>query len=215
MIENWRLSGDHRGRPKEPSIRRCEPSAPMSHTPAWALGMEPGLSRKTIRSSAGEKSGQFPGPRSLTNRRSPSSSIDFKCERLKSALPTAMPGVASKTMRRPSCDHDGDPHWLTRGSGSLAMSVAAPPSAAIRYRPTWPAVADGRAGCRRSCSTSRATAWAATSSPAFRPAAALCPWARTNPQAGSPIDKPSSAPMIVRRTMRELLGGVCFRPTSR
>ena len=181
----------------------------MSQMPAWAPATPPGLSRKTIRSSVGEKSGQFPGPRSFATRWSPSSSIDYKCE-------TVEVGFPDRDARRGVED---DAPAVVRPRRRTALVLAGirlvgderglPPLASIRYRPTWPAVAEGRAGWLRSCSTSRATAWPRASCTAFplaaaaRAGAAGGPWAWTNPQA----DRLSRVQTIVSRTMSELLEG--------
>ena len=187
---NWWPSGDQRGRPYPPSCRRPVPSAFMSQTPDSAPGTAPGLSRKITRSPDGERPGQLPGPRSLTERWPSSSSRDLIRDRLKSAIP----GVASKRIRLPSCDQAGEPHWLSQGSGSLAMSVASPPSASIRKSPTRPAAVEGSAGCFRSCSTRAATVW--PPSPTSRLMLGSGPgrsasWAPIVPQVVSGIDNPS------------------------
>ena len=63
-----------------------------------------------MRSSAGEKVGQLPVPRSVMRR-----PAFARLDRLQVRQAHWVPGVASKRIRRPSCDQVDEPQWVSFG----------------------------------------------------------------------------------------------------
>ena len=106
-----------------------------------------------MRSAAGEKVGQLPGPRSFVTSRPPAMLIF-----LIRVWGKSFRGWASKMICLPSCDHDGEPHWSSPGDGSAATSVVFLVERSSRYRLIRFFEAAGLGGFRLSSSISEIAA---------------------------------------------------------